>query len=100
MDYPKSGAPWSDGKFYLVKKNSDLQNQDVYYITMGSVKALEVPIDPNPLSEDGTVAVTGVTLSEDCQYTAYSLARDGSDWQEFFVRNMNTGEGLSDHITP
>jgi prolyl oligopeptidase len=98
MNYPKSGTPWRDGKYYFVEKNTGLQNQDVIYITEDIDLAPEVFIDPNELSEDGTVAVTGVVLSDDSKFAAYTLARTGSDWQEIFVRNMESGEDLDDQI--
>ena len=98
LDYPKTGAPWKDGKYYLVEKNTGLQNQDVYYIMKDIDGEPEVFIDPNTYSEEGTTAVTSVKLSDDSKYAAYSVARAGSDWQEIFVRDMVTGGDLDDHI--
>jgi prolyl oligopeptidase len=98
MDYPKSGAPWRDGIHYLVERNTGLQDQHVYFITRDIDLEPEVFIDPNAFSEDGTVAVTGVVLSGNGKFAAYSLSRAGSDWQEIFVRNVETGEDLDDHI--
>ena len=98
LDYPKTGAPWKDGKYYLVEKNTGLQNQDVYYIMKDIDGEPEVFIDPNTYSEEGTTAVTSVKLSGDSKYAAYIVARAGSDWQEIFVRDMETGQNLDDHI--
>ncbi len=58
----------------------------------------EVFIDPNTLSDDGTVALTGVTMSQDGKYTAYTISRSGSDWTEIFVIDTATGKPLADHI--
>jgi prolyl oligopeptidase len=58
----------------------------------------EIFIDPNTYSEDGTTAVTNVVFSDDSKYAAYSIARAGSDWQEIFVKDMETGLDLDDHI--
>lgn len=98
MDYPKTSAPWKDGKYYLVVKNSGLQNQDVYYIMKDVDEEPEVFIDPNTLSKEGIMAVSGVVLSADSRYAAYSVARAGSDWQEIFVRDMEKEQDLNDHI--
>jgi prolyl oligopeptidase len=51
-----------------------------------------VLIDPDTFLEDGTVAVTGVFLSINGTYAAYSLKRGGSGWQEIVVKNMETGK--------
>ncbi|HEC44492.1 MAG TPA: S9 family peptidase [Bacteroides sp.] len=98
INYPKSGVPWKDGEYYFVEKNDGLQNQDVYYIMKSIKDEPEVFMDPNMLSEDGTVAVTSLTLSDDSKYAAYGIARAGSDWKEVFVKEMETGEDLEDHI--
>ena len=61
----------------------------------GNPKAL---LDPNTLSKDGTTAVTGVEISEDGKLLAYGLAMAGSDWQEWRVRDIESGKDLEDHI--
>ena len=42
----------------------------------------EVLLDPNGLSEDGTVSLNNNTLSvsEDAKYLAYGISTSGSDW--------------------
>ena len=55
-------------------------------------------LDPNTLSEDGTVALSGMAISDDARYMAYGLSTSGSDWQEWKVRDIATGNDLADHI--
>ena len=52
-----------------------------------------VLIDPNTLSEDGTVALTGTEISEDGKLMAYGVGHAGSDWEEWQVRDVDTGQG-------
>ena len=60
--------------------------------------ALHEFLDPNKLSTDGTVALQGISFSKDGRYMAYVISRSGSDWQEIYVKDVATGELLSDHI--
>lgn len=98
-DYKKTGLPskWKDGKYYYYE-NDGLQNQSVLYRTDKIGKKGEVFLDPNKLSTDGTVALTGVFPDNTGRYTAYTIARSGSDWTEIYVLDTKTGKLLSDHI--
>ncbi|MBV9387605.1 MAG: S9 family peptidase [Chroococcidiopsidaceae cyanobacterium CP_BM_ER_R8_30] len=97
-DYEKFGIPFKEGNHYFYFKNDGLQNQSVLY-TLPSLDAEpRVLIDPNQLSEDGTVALSGVAISENGKLMAYGLSTSGSDWQEWKVRDVETGVDLSDHV--
>ncbi|MBW8331911.1 MAG: prolyl oligopeptidase family serine peptidase [Prolixibacteraceae bacterium] len=97
-DYPKYGTPSKEGGKYFIYKNSGLQNQNVLYTTNDMAVEPTVLLDPNTLSDDGTAALTSVTVSDDGKYLMYQLAKSGSDWNEIFVKNIETGELLPDHI--
>jgi prolyl oligopeptidase len=98
-DYEKVGMPTRgrNGKWYFYK-NDGLQNQSVLYEMDTPDGEPRVLLDPNTLSEDGTVALKGTYFSRDCRYLAYSISRSGSDWQEFYVLDMQTKTLLPDHI--
>ncbi len=97
-DYEKFGIPFKQADHYFYFKNDGLQNQSVLY-TLPSLDAEpRVLLDPNTLSEDGTVALSGLSVSEDGRLMAYGLSSSGSDWQEWKVRDVESGEDLPDHL--
>lgn len=98
-DYKKTGMPSreNDGKYYFYV-NDGLKNQSVLYRVNNLGDKPEVFLDPNQLSDDGTVALTGVFQSNDGKYTAYTISRSGSDWTEIYVLDTKTGKLLPDHI--
>ncbi len=98
-NYRKRGIPYrdNDGKYYY-SENDGLQNQSVIYRTDRPGGTPELFIDPNTLSDDGTVALKGYTMSADGRYTAYTISRSGSDWVEIYVMDTNTRKLLNDHI--
>jgi prolyl oligopeptidase len=75
-----------------------LQQQAVLYTAASLNDKPQIAIDPNLLSADGTVALTGAVPSRDGQYLAYGIAGAGSDWQEWRVRDLNTGKDLRDLV--
>lgn len=85
------------GKLYFLK-NDGLQNQDVLYMQNTLDGEPVVLLDPNKLSEDGTVALGVFEVSNDGKYLAYEISKGGSDWHEIFVKNIETGEELPDNI--
>ncbi|MHB1319296.1 MAG: S9 family peptidase, partial [Anaerolineae bacterium] len=85
-DYPKLGAPFRHGAWYFQFRNTGLQNQDVLYVLSTPTDEGKVLIDPNTLSADGTVALTGLAVSWDARWIAYATSRSGSDWRSWHVR--------------
>ncbi len=97
-NYEKFGVPFKQGDRYFYFKNDGLQNQSVLYTLPHLDAEPRVLIDPNTLSEDGTVALSGMAVSEDAKLLAYGLSSSGSDWKEWKVRDIETGEDLPDHL--
>lgn len=95
-NYPKLFVPKRvKGKLFY-QKNDGLQNQAILYKNDGEKDS--ILIDPNKLSDDGTVAMTNFSFSGDGRYLAYATSKNGSDWQELFVREIESAEDLGDHI--
>ena len=99
VNYEKVGVPSrrKNGKWYYYR-NDGLQNQSVLYEMDAPDAEPHVFLDPNTLSEDGTVALGGVYFSHDGKYAAYTISRSGSDWVEIYVMDAVTRELLPDHI--
>ena len=97
-NYEKIGAPRKrHGKWYFYK-NDGLQNQYVLYQMDRLGDQPRVFLDPNTLSADGTVALKGTYFSHNGRWMAYAVSRSGSDWQEFYVIDLSTGQRTADHI--
>jgi prolyl oligopeptidase len=105
-NYEKYSQPFKEGGRYFYFKNDGLQNQSVLYTQESLEGQARVLLDPNTFSEDGTVALAGIAISRARdsgaehagRYLAYGLSRSGSDWQEWKVRDIETGEDLPDHL--
>ena len=84
------------GENIIFAYNDGLQNQSVYYIQEGINGTPKVLIDPNTLSNDGTVAVHLNGHSKDNRYITYLQSSAGSDWHEIRVIDLNTLDILDD----
>jgi prolyl oligopeptidase len=99
QDYDKHGVPHKvAGRLFYARK-SGLQGQAVSYWREDKPGAKEqVLLDPNTLSKDGTIALTGYDITEDGKLMAYGLSEAGSDWEHWKVRDVATGKDLADDI--
>ena len=97
-NYEKFGVPFKEGNRYFYTRNSGLQNQSVLYTVTSLDAPPQLVLDPNSLSSDGTVALSGLQVSNGGKFLAYSLSASGSDWQEWKVRDVETGKDLSDDL--
>ncbi|MBI1841558.1 MAG: S9 family peptidase [Verrucomicrobia bacterium] len=97
-NFERYGIPSRKGSRYFISRNNGLQNQSVLYAMETLESEPRVLLDPNALSADGTVALSGSKVSWDGSYLAYGLAASGSDWNEWKVRDVKTGNDLPDHL--
>jgi prolyl oligopeptidase len=98
LNYERISIPIKrNGKYYYLK-NSGLQDQSILYARNKLHGPEETILDPNTLSTDGTVALTGFTISPDGKYLAATITRKGSDWTEILVTDLQTGQPTGDHI--
>ena len=97
-NYPKYGAPFHKAGRYFFFKNDGLQNQSVLYKQASLTADPQVLLDPNLFSEDGTVALSTLAVSEDGRLLAYGTSASGSDWEELHVRDIAAARDRSDHL--
>lgn len=97
-NYEKYATPFLEGGKLFYFKNSGLQNQDVIYVKDNENSEARVLLDPNTFSKDGTVALAGLELTRDAKKLAYGISKSGSDWQEWHVRDVETGKDLDDKL--
>jgi prolyl oligopeptidase len=97
-NYERYSVPFRDGGRYFFSKNTGLQNQSVLYTGPSLPGEAKPLLDPNTLSKDGTVALSGIAVTDDGKLLAYGLAVAGSDWQEWKVRDIETGRDLTDDV--
>ncbi len=96
-NYERVGAPFKEGANTYYFKNDGLQNQSVMYRVVEGGED-EIFFDPNKLSEDGTVSLSGLEFTKDGSLMAYSISRGGADWQEIYVMDVASKNLLEDKI--
>lgn len=97
-NYERYGTPFKRGDRYFLTRNDGLQNQAVLYWMARLDDEPKVLLDPNSLSDDGTVALSGYAISDDGTLLAYALSSSGSDWMEWRVREITSGEDRADLV--
>lgn len=99
MHRPRASAPGKHGGRYFVSRNNGFQNQDVIYVADTLAELLaggRVIIDPNTMSADGTTSVLDYTVSDDGALIAYAASAGGSDWLDFGLIDVASGEPVDD----
>ena len=97
-NFERTGVPREYGGRWFFTHNTGLQNQSVLKVSETMDGDGRELLDPNKLSEDGTVALANFQPSEDGKLLAYSISRGGSDWNEILVRDVATGKETGDHL--
>lgn len=97
-NYPKFSVPFKEGGRLFFTKNDGLQNQAVLFMQRTPTSELELILDPNALSADGTVALSTIAPCRDGVYLAYGLSSSGSDWQEIFIRDLDERRNFNDTL--
>lgn len=97
-NYPKTSAPFREGKRYFFYHNTGLQTQSVLYVRNSENGPPRVFFDPNTLSKDGSVQMTQASFTHDGSYMAYATSTGGSDWETWHVKNVANGRDTGDLV--
>jgi prolyl oligopeptidase len=95
-DYTRYTSVLKAGEYYFYFKNDGLQNQDVLFKQKGIDGMPVIFLDPNELSTEGTIAVIEISASKDNRYLAYAISKDGSDWEEIHLMEIESGIKTND----
>ncbi|WP_239059238.1 prolyl oligopeptidase family serine peptidase [Alteromonas hispanica] len=100
-DYEKYTTPFMVNSKVFYTYNNGLQDQYVMYVSSEENREgnFEVLIDPNHLSDDGTVSMASTEVSPKAGYLAYMLSDGGSDWSTIHVRDVNTKQDTNDFLS-
>ncbi|CAM8939321.1 unnamed protein product [Rhodiola kirilowii] len=103
-DHPRYGLPFRRGRDkYFYFHNSGLQPQSVLFLQDdyldGESQRPQVLLDPNGLSDDGTISLSRLAVSQDAEYLAYGLSSSGSDWVTIKVMRIKDRRVLDDTLS-
>src|SRR4029077_12393089 len=91
LNYPRTASLQKRGGRYFFTHNPGLLDQPILYAQEGPGREPFVVLDPNRLSDDGTVALTAFVPSPDAARVVCALSLHGSDRQEIRVLAVEPG---------
>lgn len=98
LDYDSHSLPSKYGQTWFRTFHKSLAAQSVVEVGESEEGPWRTLFDPNTLSADGTVALSGWTPSPDGKRVAYLVSEAGSDAQTLHIRDVATGADLADKI--
>ena len=98
-NHERSGVPWRRAGHTFYFRNDGLADQDVLWVVEEEGAEPRVLLDPNRFSDDGTVALAGVSTSPDARFLAYAISDGGSDWRDWQLREVASGRETGDLLT-
>lgn len=96
-NFERVGAPFEEGNYTYFYRNDGLQNHFVVYRQQGDGE-VEVFLDPNEFSEDGTTSLAGLSFSPDGSLAAYATSEGGSDWRTIYIIDVETMEQIGEPL--
>jgi oligopeptidase B len=95
-----SSVPVKDGDYYYYSRNEKGKNYSIHCRKKGNLEAKEeILLDENILAEGKEYCNIGeFEISPNQQLLAYAADFDGSEKYDIYIKNLETGELLSDKI--
>jgi prolyl oligopeptidase len=90
--------PEKAGDLYFYMTMPHNHDMTVAWVTTTLSAPGRVLLDMGKLSQRGPVALGAHAVSDDGRYFAYGLAKAGSDWVEWRVKDVETGKNLPDRL--
>ncbi len=91
-------APRHRGNRYFFLRRAARQEKAVLYWKEGETGPERVLVDPNRLSEDGSISLGTWSPSWDGRWVAYALRRNNADSATLYVRNVDEGRDLEQDV--
>lgn len=97
---PQIGVPTARPGMVFYSKRGVSDEKSIYYMRdLSKPDAPErVLLDPNKLSEDGSISVSGVQYSRDGRLMAYKLKKNNADQATLYFMDVASGENIPDKI--
>lgn len=96
--YEKVGMPKEAGnRLFFTLQAPDAKQPSLVRMEKG-VDEIHILLDPSVLAEDATVSIMAFDPSPSGRYLAYGLSEAGSDWQKWYVMDVDTGQTLEDEL--
>jgi prolyl oligopeptidase len=96
-NYEKYTAPFKEGAYTYFYKNNGIQNQYVLYRQKDEGE-IEMFLDPNKFSADGTTSLAGIEFTKDGSMAAFQISEGGSDWRKVIVLNTDNKTMIGDTL--
>jgi prolyl oligopeptidase len=97
-NYPRVTVPVVKGGKLFYSRNTGLQRQSPIFVRASRTAPPALVIDPNVISEDGSVSLSQWMPSPDATLLAYGLAEGCADWNTVRVRDITSGKDLPDEV--
>ncbi len=97
-NYPRVSVPYVKGGNLFYARNTGLQRQAPIFMRTGVTSEPALVIDPNAISEDGSLSLSEWMPSPDGSLLGYGLAEGGADWMTVHVRDVASRRDLPDEV--
>jgi prolyl oligopeptidase len=97
-NYARVGLPVIENGRLFYTRNTGLQRQSPVFVRTSVTAPPSLVVDPNAISEDGSLSLSEWMPSPDARLFAYALSEGGADWRTVRVRDVASGKDLPDEV--